>query len=138
MSGDQLYYYLHTPGGRVALDGTFAPTGYRMTQTSSNLVRARGYRDMIDLSDGLPDPVPFQLSGEIRFRSESELSLALTELNTLVRSATAVSRDERAPIPISGASLYASPPGRNSGVAAVTLTFIPAEVPDPNVVGHFF
>ncbi len=134
----QLYYFIHTPSGNVALNGTFAPTTYRIAQYTPNLVRARGHFEQIDLSDRIPAPATFQLVGQLRFRSESELSQALTELNAVVRQATAYSRDERVAVPVSGAVMDASPPDRNSGVATVTITFTPTLVPDPNVIGDYF
>lgn len=123
-------YVLTTPAGDYVLDGTFRPAQLAPTAQSHNLVRARGYRQVYDLSDGLPDPVPIVLTGTLERGTEDELSLELRELRGAVRVATLLSRNDRPGAPIVGGSMLTVPVGDDSNVAAVTLTLIPAAVPD--------
>lgn len=123
-------YMLTTPGGDYVLDGTFKPAQLSPTTRSHNLVRARGYREVYDLSDGLPDPVPITLTGTVERGSEDELAADLRELRTAARTATAITRNDRTPVPLLGASVLAVPTGDDSNEAQVTLTFIPTRVPD--------
>lgn len=123
-------YVLTTSGGEYVLDGTFRPAQLAPTGRSHNLVRARGYRQVYDLSDGLPDPVPIVLTGVLERATEDELSLELRELRGAVRAATLLSRNDRPGVGILGASMLSVPVGDDSNVAQVTLTLIPAEVPD--------
>lgn len=123
-------YVLSTPTGEHVLDGTFRPGQMSPTARSHNLVRARGYRQIYDLSDGLPDPAPITLTGTLDAVTEDELSLLLRELRAAVRSATALTRNDRVSVPLLGASMLAAPNGDYSNSASVTLTLIPAAVPD--------
>lgn len=123
-------YTLSTPAGEYVLDGTFKPSQLSPTARTHNLVRARGYREIYDLHDGLPDPVPITLTGTLERGSEDELSLELRELRGALRAATAITRNDRAPVALLGASVLAVPAGDDSNVAQVTITLIPASVPD--------
>ncbi|EYB69041.1 hypothetical protein DEIPH_ctg011orf0004 [Deinococcus phoenicis] len=131
-------YWLTTPNGRIPLPGTLTPSALSLTAVSHNLVRGRGYRDVTDLSDGLPDPVPLTLTGEVRFKTEAELSLSLRELQQALRAATAIDRDGRGEVALASSSLLAVPAGSHSGRAALTVTLILASVPDPDSTDSFF
>lgn len=123
-------YMLTTPGGDYVLDGTFKPAQLSPTTRSHNLVRARGYRQVYDLHDGLPDPVPITLTGRMEASSEDELALLLRELRGAARTATALTRNDRTPVALLGASVLAVPISDDSNEAQVTITLIPASVPD--------
>ncbi|KEF35461.1 hypothetical protein RDMS_01525 [Deinococcus sp. RL] len=138
--GHAEHYWLLTPDGEVALPQTLRPAALALTQASPNLVRARGYTQVYDLSDGLPAPASIVLQGTVigvhgeRFRSERELSLYLADLNRAVRAATHIRRDDREPVALQpGGFLHAVPMGRGPSCwAEVSLHLIPAEVPDPD------
>lgn len=130
MSGER--YWLHTPTGRQPLPGSLRPSTLSPMAVTPRLERARGYRQVFDLSDGLPDPVPVTLTGEVECSTEAELSAYLTELHGQLRVATAFDRDERRVLPLLSASLIAVPVNEDSNRAALTVTLLLAEVPDPN------
>ena len=123
-------YVLTTPSGEYVLHGTFKPSQLSPTARAHNLVRARGCREIYDLHDGLPDPVPITLTGTLERGSEDELAADLRELRTAARTATAITRNDRTPVPLLGASVLAVPAGDDSNEAQVTVTLIPASVPD--------
>lgn len=131
MSGER--YWLHTPQGRLPLPGSLKPTGTSPWTITHNLVRARGYREIYDTSDGLPDPVPRVLTGEVEFNTEEEADLFIAQLRRDLRAATAYDRDGRKPIPLQGASVVDAPADdRNSAKRLLTVTLLPTHVPDPN------
>lgn len=126
-------YVLTTPQGEYVLDGTFRPSQLSPTARTPRLERARGYRQVVDLSDGLPDPAPLVLVGDMEAETEDELALALRELRRAARTATAITRNDRTPVPLLGASMVDVPSSDYSNAAQVTLTLIPAEVPDEDL-----
>lgn len=123
-------YVLTTPQSEYVLDGSFRPAQMAPTARAHNLVRARGYRRVFDLSDGISDPAPLVLTGTLEAATEDALALTLRELRRAVRTVTALTRNDRTPVPLLGASMVAVPQGDYSNAAQVTLTLIPAEVPD--------
>ena len=109
-----------------------------------NLVRARGYRDVYDLSDGLPDPAPDTLTCQVWADTEDALASVLAEMQRRVRTATRLGRDSDTAPGVSrweaallGGSLLAVP-GDVSTVATVTLTVIRAQVPDVDGISPYF
>jgi hypothetical protein len=127
------HYWLHTVQGRVPLPRTLRPGQHLPTGRTPNLVRARGYREVYDLSDGLPDPAPLTLSGVLECESEDALSLALAELRRQLRATFAFDRDGRRVMPVLGVSLISTPTeSDDSSKASLTITLIPASVPDPD------
>lgn len=140
-------YWLLTPDGEVALPQTLRPAALAITQASPNLVRARGYPQLYDLSDGLPDPAPIVLQGTVigvhgeRFRSERELSLWLADLRRMVRAAYGLRRDDREPVTLHPGTgfVHAVPMGRGPSCwAEVSIHLVPAEVPDPDSDSPYF
>ncbi|GAA4015524.1 hypothetical protein GCM10022631_29500 [Deinococcus rubellus] len=124
-------YWLTTPTGRRPLPRTLAPDSLAPTARTRTLVRAYGYLDVLDLSDGLPDPVPIILKGLVHAASEAELSRRLDQMAADARSATLLDREHRNPTALIGGSLVASAYKSNTRFALVTLTLTPAKVPDP-------
>lgn len=129
MDGER--FWLTTPTGRRALPQTFAVEMLRPTVITRTLVRATGYLDILDLSDGLPDAALIILKGLVRAASEAELSKRLAQMAADALSATLLDRDHRNPTPLIGGSLTASAYKGNTRFALVTLTLTPAKVPDP-------
>ncbi|AWN23998.1 hypothetical protein DKM44_12790 [Deinococcus irradiatisoli] len=135
-------FHLHTPSrpsGIIELNATYVPAVLSPAATTPNLVRARGYRKVYDLSDGLADPTPIIFTGYERADSEAELSRLLSELRADIRAAVSVDRDGRVPVPVQGGTMIAvpitddsaSPTGLiDSTQALVTITLVPAMVPD--------
>lgn len=123
-------YILSTPQGEYVLDGSFKPSSLSPTATSPNLVRARGYRQIYDLSDGLPDPVPIVLTGTVEASNEDDLALMLRELRGAVKAATRLTRNDRPGVTVLGGSMLAVPIDEDSNHASVTVTLIPAAVPN--------
>lgn len=137
MSGER--YYFQTPSGRVAIDGTFKPESLSPRQVSHNLVRARNFTEVFDLSDGLPDPSPVVLTGFMEAASEAQLSRDINTLDAMVRSASAFDRAGRNVTGLKGASVVAVPVSDDSRKAQVTITLIPAAVPSaPSAGGDHF
>ncbi|KQR33114.1 hypothetical protein [Deinococcus sp. Leaf326] len=138
MSDEQ--YWITTPEKRRALPGTLKPEKLAPFTTTRNLVRAHGFRQTFDLSDGLPDPEAMTLTGKVYAESEAALSLWLRELRQDLRRATSYDRDGRRETPLLGADLVGVPTEeRFSWMANLTLTLILAEVPDPDSEdGHDF
>lgn len=123
MAGER--YYLTTSAGRNPLPGSFAPSELlRNTGASLNLVRGRGQTRIWNLSDGLPDPAPFILTGSVSAPSEDELSSLLAELERIVKTATTLDREGRIYDSIQFATLVAAPRGNKSNEADVTITFV--------------
>lgn len=122
-------FTLETPARRYVLNGTFRPQQLAPTTVSFNLVRARNSTKIHDLGDGLPDPAPIVLTGEMRAKTEDELSLLLRDLRDAVNATTGVTRNERTTVAIQGRSMIAAPISDNSGECSVTLTFIPVDTP---------
>ena len=131
-------YWLTTPTGRRPLDGSFSPDIFRPATITRNLVRARGYPDVFDLSDGLPDPVPIVLKGLARAGTEAELSRLLALWAADARAASLIDRDGRNKTDLQGGSLIAVPIKTNSRFAAVTITLIPTRVTDPASLSPYF
>lgn len=126
-------YWVKTPDSRVELPGTLKPDKLAPYTTTRNLVRARGFRQVSDLSDGLPDPEVMTLTGKVYARTEAELSLLLRELRRNLRRATHFDRDGRRETALLGADLVGEPTEEGlSWMAVITITLIFAEVPDPD------
>ena len=130
-------YYLTIAGEKVPLPKTLVPSQFAPTQTSHNLARARGYRTVYDLSDGLPDPQPLILTGIVEAAHEDALSSLLTTLRRNVRTAKAVGRyssevpsQSRWEAALIASSMLAVPASDCPSDALVTLTLVLAEVPD--------
>ena len=135
MSGER--YWITANGYRVALPGTFRPSTLSPRTVSYNLVRARGYTEVYDLSDGLPDPAPLVLVGEMEAATEAALAADLETWAAHVRDATSVDRDGRRPMVCRGGSLVAVPADESDSTrATVTITLILASVPTAGT--HFF
>ena len=130
MSGER--YWLHTPQGRVPLPQSMRPDVFLPMTITPNLVRARGYRAVFDLSDGLPDPEAWVMKGEVFAESEAHLSLLVKDLRRQVRAATAIDRDERRTWAIQGAYLQATTVSGDSRRGLLTLTLVLEQVPDPD------
>lgn len=128
-------FFLVIPSGDVPLDASFRPQVLAPTAATPNLVRARNYTRIFDLSDGLPDPVPRVLTGTMQAPTETELSQALASLRGTIQICTAVRRDTRPAVAISGASMVAAPIDDDSTQASVTITLIPTHL--PTVQGGF-
>ena len=131
-------YWLTTPTGRRPLDGSFVPDTFRPAVITRNLVRARGYLDVFDLSDGLPDPVPIVLKGLARAATEAELSRLLALWAADARAASLIDRDGRNGTALQGGSLIAVPLKTNSRFATVTITLISTQVTDPASLSPYF
>lgn len=138
MSGER--YYITAGGVRSALPGNFRPSTLSVRGVSFNLVRARGQTEVFDLSDGLPDPAPFVLTGVMEAASEAALSTLLQTWRNHVAGATAYDRNNRESRVVKGGALVAvpieetvpAPGGRRvqpSNKAQVTITLIEAYVP---------
>ena len=129
-------YALHTPGGLWETPGTMRPVdALPPYATGSNLVRARGYLELYDLADGLPDPVPLVYTGSLEAETEAELSLLQREFRRRVRTATAISRDGRNVTGVQSGSLVFVSDAEGSQRCTFTLTLIPFSVPDPDDLG---
>lgn len=129
MSGE--YYYLYNAAvGWRDLPGTMRPAG-ASAPIASNLVRARGYLEIYNLADGLPDPVPVQLTGAWEAEDEHRLSAELEWWSWFVHGCTQYRRDNRPPDDVQGGSLIWAPIDDASNFATVTITLIPKRVRNP-------
>lgn len=140
-------YWLTTPHGEYPLPRTLRPQKLAHTARTLSLQRARGYPDVYDLADNLPDPVPVILQGPIvrdphggMFRTEEELSRYLAELEQALMTATAINREGREPVPLTLTSFVDAAPLGNghSCWADVTITLVPAKVRTPGQLRAFF
>lgn len=130
MSGER--YYLHNPAASPAwceLPGTFRPGS--TAPVSVNLVRARGYTDVFNLSDLLPDPVVETLTGVWEAEDEARLRAELLWWTWFVAGCTQYRRADQPPDDVQGGSLVWAPLGDESEYANVTITLIPKRVKDP-------
>lgn len=125
-----LYYLYNSAVGWRDLPPAMRPAG-ASAPTSGNLVRARGHTVIHNLADGLPDPVPVQLTGLWDTGYEELLSSELDWWTWFVTGCTEYRRGDRPPDEVRGSSLIWAPVDDDSSVATVTITLIPARVRNP-------
>lgn len=140
-------YHLGVGSRVVTLPRSTKPSTLLPVTPSRNLVRARGYLKVHDLSDGLPDPADIVLTARVMFRTEAELSAFLATLHRDIRSASSVWRgpqgqsqaqSRRPPIFLQGGHLIASPAGAHSGAAELVINLKPDRMPDPAAITSYF
>lgn len=139
-------YYIKNAGGtRYDLPSSLRPGLFAPATRSPNLYRARGYLTVYDLSDGLPDPVPITLSGMVTAAHEDALSSLLTDLQYRLNAAVKLGRTSsvtpsstRWEIDVLGGSMIAVPVSDDATDAELTLTLIPAQVPDPSSLSAYW
>lgn len=115
-----LRYRLNCPDGDWELPGTMMPQTL-MFEPPQRLVRAFGYRQVYDLSDGLSAAEPLVLKGLLVTESEEELSLTLREWQRRAQVATGFDRGGRASTPLLSAVVFAAPSGNASNLATMTV-----------------
>lgn len=124
-------YVLTTPAGEYVLPGTMMPDRLTPTERPPSLVRGYGYLEQYERGDPYAAPSAITLTGPVELGSEDELALYLRELRGAIRAATALTRNDRPPVPLRPSGrLVAVPDGDDSNRARLTITLIPARVPD--------
>lgn len=130
MSTD-LFYLHHPEVGWHDLPGTFREGS--SPPVSLNLVRARGYTQVFNLADGLPDPVAPTLTGLWEEEDEARLRAAMAWWTWLVSGCDKKRRGEQPEELVQGGVLVWAPAGDEAEFANVSIILIPKHVHDPRV-----